>query len=106
MTKWNSMSSHQQTLLIKEIAALSNRMWAETAIEDEIAISCITGGKCTIGESGAMKLVKPSNDDLAVRDKIVNDVILARWAKRCGAECAETWNKTIGSILGLKAGAK
>ena len=106
MTKWNSINSHQQTLLIKEIDTLSNRMWAETAIEDEIAISCITGGKCAIGESGTMKLVKPSNDDLAVRDKIANDVILARWAKRCGAECAETWNKTVGSILGLKAEVK
>ena len=65
-------------------------MWDETATEDEVAISCITGGKCDIGEPGAMKLVEPTQADLAIRNKIANDVILARWAKRCGAECAAT----------------
>jgi len=105
MDKWNSMSSDQQAVLTKEIAALTDRMWAETATEDEVAISCITGGKCDIGEPGAMTLVEPSEADLKARDQIANDVILARWADRCGAECAATWNDTVGALLGLKASA-
>lgn len=105
MDKWNSMSPEQQAVLTSEITALNDRMWAETATEDEVAISCITGGKCDIGEPGAMKLVEPSKDDLTIRDKVANDVILARWAERCGAECAENWNQTVGQILGLKAAA-
>ena len=40
-------------------------MWAETATEDEVAIACITGGACEIGDPGAMKLVEPSDADLA-----------------------------------------
>lgn len=106
MDKWNSLSPDQQATLNKEIAALTDRMWAETATEDDVAISCITGGKCDIGEPGKMKLVEPSKDDLALRDKVANDVILARWAKRCGEECAENWNKTVGPILGLSAAEK
>jgi len=106
MDKWNSMSADQQAILTKEIAALTDRMWDETATEDEVAISCITGGKCDIGEPGAMKLVEPTQADLTIRNKIANDVILARWAKRCGAECTATWNETVGSLLGLKAEAK
>jgi hypothetical protein len=53
-----------------------------------------------------MTLVEPSAADLALRDTIATDVVLARWAKRCGAECAENWNATVGPILGLTAAAK
>lgn len=106
MDKWNSMSSDQQAVLTSEIAALTDEMWAETATEDEVAISCITGGKCDIGEPGAMKLVTPSAEDLAIRDQVANDVVLARWADRCGADCAANWNSTVGTLLGLTAEAK
>lgn len=104
--KWNSLSDAQKAVLEKEIAALTDRMWAETATEDEVAISCITGGKCDIGEPGAMKLVTPTAADLAVRDTVADEVILARWAKRCGVECAANWNKTVGAVLGLEAKAQ
>ncbi|MEM8658761.1 MAG: TRAP transporter substrate-binding protein DctP, partial [Pseudomonadota bacterium] len=103
LDKWNAMSAEQQALLETEVAALNERMWAETATEDEVAISCITGGACEIGEPGAMTLVEPSAEDLAARDQIATDVILARWAERCGAECAANWNETVGPILGLTA---
>lgn len=106
MDKWNSMTADQQALMQTEIAALNDRMWAETATEDEIAISCITGGDCDIGEKGNMVLVEPSESDLAIRDKIATDVVLARWAERCGADCAENWNNTVGPILGLTAKAE
>ncbi len=103
LDKWNTMNVAQQAIMQKEVAALTDRMWAETATEDEVAISCITGGACEIGEPGAMKLVKPSKDDLDLRDRIATDVVLPRWAERCGADCAENWNNTVGAILGLKA---
>lgn len=106
LDKWKSMSADQQALLSTEINALNDRMWAETATEDEVAIACITGGQCDIGEAGAMTLVEPSEADLKTRDQIANDVILARWAERCGAECAANWNDTVGALLGLKAEAK
>lgn len=105
MDKWKSMNADQQAILTKEIAALNDRMWDETAKEDEVAISCITGGKCDIGEPGKMTLVEPSEADLKARDQIANDVILARWAERCGKDCAANWNSTVGSLLGLTAKA-
>ncbi|KIC10976.1 transporter [Leisingera sp. ANG-M1] len=105
MDKWNSLSPDQQALMQSEIAALNERMWAETATEDGIAISCITGGDCAIGEKGGMKLVEPSAEDLAIRDKIAADVVLARWAERCGEDCAENWNNTVGKVLGMTAKA-
>jgi len=106
LDKWNSMSADQQATLSKEIDSLNERMWSETATEDDVAIACITGGECDIGEKGSMKLVEPSADDLKMRDQIASDVILARWAERCGQECADNWNNTVGPILNLKAEAK
>lgn len=106
MDKWNSLTADQQTLMQTEIATLTDAMWAETATEDDVAISCITGGECAIGEAGSMTLVEPSAADLALRDTVATDVVLARWAERCGAECAANWNETVGSILGLTAVAK
>lgn len=106
MDKWNSLSADQQALLTTEIAALNEAMWAETATEDDVAISCITGGACEIGEAGSMTLVAPSEADLALRDTIATDVVLARWAERCGEDCAANWNATVGPILGLTAAAQ
>jgi TRAP-type C4-dicarboxylate transport system substrate-binding protein len=106
MDKWNSLSAEQQAFLTDEIATLNEAMWAETATEDDVAISCITGGACEVGEPGNMTLVQPSAEDLALRDKIATDVVLARWAERCGAECAANWNETVGPIQGLTAAAK
>jgi len=105
MDKWNSLSEGQKTLLQSEIATLTDAMWAETATEDDVAISCITGGECAIGEAGSMTLVEPSESDLKARDTIATEVVLARWAERCGADCAANWNETVGPILGLTAAA-
>lgn len=106
MDSWNAMTPEQQALLESELATLNDQMWAETATEDEVAISCITGGECAIGEPGQMTLVEPSEEDLKRRDEIAADVVLARWAERCGPDCAATWNETVGPILGLEAAAK
>lgn len=105
MDKWNAMSAAQQATLKSELDALTDAMWAETATEDKVAISCITGQACDIGEPGAMKLVEPSDADLKKRDEVANSVVLARWADRCGTDCADNWNATVGSVLGLKAQA-
>ena len=106
LDKWNSMSDAQQSVLEAEIASLTDRMWAETATEDDVAISCITGGECAIGEKGNMKLVAPSDEDAGTLQTIATEHVLARWAERCGEECAANWNSTVGSILGLEAKAK
>ncbi len=106
LDKWNAMTPQQQAMLTSELDALTDAMWAETATEDTVAIACITGQSCDIGEPGAMKLVEPSEADLKKRDSIATDVVLARWADRCGADCAAAWNATVGSVLGLTAQAR
>ncbi|MEO1749102.1 MAG: TRAP transporter substrate-binding protein, partial [Pseudomonadota bacterium] len=105
MDKWNAMSDAQRELMSAEIAALNERMWAETATEDEIAISCITGGDCEIGDKGNMVLVEPSADDLA-KLPMIGQQVLDAWAGRCGDECVTNWNASVGEVLGKTAAAQ
>jgi TRAP-type C4-dicarboxylate transport system substrate-binding protein len=106
MNKWNLLSEAQQILLQHELSVLTEKMWQETAAEDAIALACLSDGPCSIGETGNMTLVNPSDSDLRVRNKIAMEVILPRWAERCGPECAANWNRTAGKVLGLTAGAQ
>ncbi|MFT6558735.1 TRAP transporter substrate-binding protein [Sneathiella sp.] len=109
MDKWNSMSETQQTDMKARLDTLTDEMWAATAKEDDVAIACLTSNECPIGKDaplGGMTLVEPTEADLAARDKVANDVVLARWAERCGKECADNWNATVGKVLNMKAVAK
>lgn len=109
MDKWKSMSETQQTELKTRLDALTDSMWEATAKEDEVAIQCLTGNSCPLGEDaplGGMTLVEPSANDLKVRDQVANDVVLARWAERCGADCATNWNETVGKVLKMQAKAQ
>jgi hypothetical protein len=49
-----------------------------------------------------MELVNISDADNALRKKLVQDVVLVRWGKRCGKPCAEKWNATVGKVVGLQ----
>ncbi len=106
MNKWNALGAEKQKALMAEINKQTDAMWLETATEDAVAIACLTGGKCDIGETAKMKLVKPTAADLKQRNKVAAEVILARWAERCGKDCAANWNKTVGPVVGMKAEAK
>jgi TRAP-type C4-dicarboxylate transport system substrate-binding protein len=101
--KWQLLSEPQQQLLVSEMARLRDNMWQETTTEDAIALGCLANGPCNLGETGNMHLVEPSEQDLLIRDKIAVEVILPRWAQRCGPECAANWNRTVGKILQLRA---
>jgi hypothetical protein len=52
-----------------------------------------------------LKLVRPSASDLKAREKALNEVVLARWAKRCGDACATRWNELVGKTYNLPAKA-
>jgi TRAP-type C4-dicarboxylate transport system substrate-binding protein len=100
--KWNSLSDAQRETLTAELARLNDEMWAETATEDDVAIACITGGECLIGDKGAMTLIEPTEADLVALEAI-GKVVLDKWAGRCGEDCVKDWNESVGPVLGMTA---
>ncbi len=104
LNTWNSLGSATQDFILKESAALEERMWAGTEEDDILGLRCNTGGPCSIGEAGHMTLVEPGPADFAARDRVLKDFVLKRWAERCGAKCTQEWNDTIGKSIGIRAG--
>jgi TRAP-type C4-dicarboxylate transport system substrate-binding protein len=103
---WNALSVETQAFMEQQMADFEARAWDIIIAENDLGLACGTDGPCDKGEPGGMTLVEPSEKDLEARERILTEVVLPRWAERCGAECAANWNDTIGPIVGLSAEAK
>lgn len=102
--KWNTLNADTQALLVDQIKKLEEEMWAYSAAEDEQAFRCLSGkGECPLGKPGNVKITEPTASDFEVRDKLLKDTVLKRWAARCSAECVANWNETVAPIVGVKA---
>jgi len=70
-------------------------------------IWCNTADKrCTmIGQAGVtpgnMKLVEPSDADLAKVREIVQQKVLPVYGNACGKDCAKAWNDTAGKVVDM-----
>jgi len=107
MAKWQQLNEEQKALLQRELTVLNEKMWQETATEDATALACLGKGPCALGaENGNMQLIAPSTADLERRNRVAREVILPRWAERCGPECAANWNRTVGRVLKMRATAQ
>jgi TRAP-type C4-dicarboxylate transport system substrate-binding protein len=103
---WNSLNPATQALLKKEIDRLTEKSWKAVEAETNEGVACTTGtGACSAGAPGKLKLVLPSEADLAARDKVLVDVVLPSWAARCGTDCVKKWNEMVGKKIGMTAKA-
>ena len=102
-TSWQKFAPPVQEFFTKEFARLEDDMWAIGKKAADEGVACNIGkGECTLGKKGTMELVNISDADNALRKKLVEDIVLVRWGKRCGKPCAEKWNDTVGKVVGLK----
>lgn len=102
---WNRLSDETKAFIEKQMKSFEDLAWKNNIAEDEMGVICNTGvgGTCSEGAPGGMKKVDPSAADDAMRKKVLEEVVLKRWADRCGAECVKQWNSTIGKIAGVQA---
>ncbi len=108
MTKarWEKLDKPTQEFLTKQSQTFADKTWAATKEDEQQGIVCLTGERlngppCRHGEPAKMKLVRTSGEDTAVRKRVLNDFVLKRFGVRCGAECSEEWNKTVGAAVNL-----
>ncbi len=106
LATWNKLDDKSRTFIEDQIKGQTDKWWKTIGDENAHGLACTTGvGDCTAGKPGKLIKVDASAEDVAARDKAVQDVVLKRWAKRCGAaaECVKSWNDTIGKLVGLTA---
>jgi len=100
---WNGLNADTQNLIMSEAKKLEDDIWAFESSLDQKGMDCNASGPCDKGEPGGMIPITPSAADQAKLKDIAENVVLKRWAKRCGSACAAEWNDTIGKIVGMTA---
>lgn len=105
LNSWNALNKPTQDFIAKQMKDFENHAWKTVEAESDEGIACNTGvGKCGQGDPAKLAHVKPSDADLKERDRILKEVVLKRFAQRCGADCTKKWNDTVGKIVGMQAG--
>ena len=101
---WNKLSPTGKAIIQGAMPELSDAMWVATRANDKRGMDCNASGPCDIGEPGGMVAVEPSDEDKATLKDVAQNVVVKRWAKRCGTEqCLDDWNKTVGALAGITA---
>lgn len=102
IASWKKLAPSVQKLITDGIAKLEDQIYEQNRRENDIGIACNTGsGPCPDGTPAKMVLVPVSKEDLELRRKALEDAVLPRWGKRCGAPCVKEWNDSIGKVVDL-----
>ena len=102
-TFWNNLDPSVQAFLEKELEAWEDSAWESGRSETNDGIACNTGGECVDGQVADMTLIEVQDSDYEQIRSIMQDVVVPKWAERCGSECAAAWNETAGKVLDLTA---
>ncbi len=102
---WNALGSEVQKVLLRELPLLEASIHANAVAQTDDGIACNTGrAACRGGRAGRMVAGQSVDDAQRVRG-LFSATVLPRWVRRCGADCAVVWNRTIGPTLGVPATA-
>ena len=103
---WKALGAENQALLRRELPRLEAAIWAESDRESLEGLTCNTGGAaCRSGKRGQMQQVQASPADEKRRRLLFAQTVLPKWLLRCGPECAEVWNRSIGPAAVIEARA-
>jgi hypothetical protein len=84
-------------LLRDELPRLEARIWQASEQETQDGLACNTGDpRCRGGRRGQMVAVPMNAQDDQRRQQVLRSHILPRWLSRCGIQCVDVWNQTIG----------
>ncbi|TCZ63212.1 TRAP transporter substrate-binding protein [Roseicella aquatilis] len=104
---WAALPPEMRAALRHGLADLQEDMWRAAGQETADGLACNAGHPaCTGGRRGRMAMVEDRPEDRARRRQLLTDIVLPAWVRRCGAECAETWNSTMGEARGIRAKAE
>lgn len=103
---WNRLDPAVQNFLVEQYAGYEDKVWATMREAATDAERCNSGQEpCELGKPAKLTLVPVSEAELPEIKRVIDESVLKNWAARCGAECTEEWNATVGQALGLTATA-
>ncbi|CAN1490130.1 DctP TRAP-type C4-dicarboxylate transport system, periplasmic component [Burkholderiaceae bacterium] len=97
---WDSLDEPVQKFLESNIEFLIQNLWDFSDKLTQRGVDCNTGSKeCLSMPRGQMRLVTPSNADIATIKRISTQKVLPKWSERCADACVTDFNQTIGKLL-------
>ena len=103
---WAALPPEVQIALEAGLRDLQAEIWRAANQETEDGLACNAGRPaCVGGARGRMVVVEDRPQDRARREQLLADVVLPAWVRRCGAECADTWNQVMAPARGIRAKA-
>ena len=104
---WNKLDPAVRKFLEEYFAKVEDAQWKLGSQLTQDGIDCNAGiaSGCKIFSlltDKKMTWVKPSEADNAQARKVLVDVVLPSWVKRCGAQCGETFNTVVAPLTGVK----
>jgi TRAP-type C4-dicarboxylate transport system substrate-binding protein len=104
LNKWEQLPEDMRGDLEQAYAEFENGLWNIAARATAQGLDCNLGkDSCELGVKGDATVVPITDEDEALRTKILEERVLPAWAKRCGADCAAEWNAQLSDQVGLKA---
>ena len=101
---WNKIDPKVQAFLQTNIKSMIDNMWDAAAAQTQQGYDCNSGAAaCTLPVKGKMVIVQPTAADRAQLKKLMQEIVLPKWAARCSATCVQDFNATIGKTVGMTA---
>lgn len=99
---WDRFSPELQKFFLDQFTKFEDKMWKTAGEAVAGADNCNFGfGECSEGKPAKLTKVPVSAADQALHKKLMEEVVLVEWGKRCGKSCASEWNDTVGKVVGL-----
>lgn len=100
---WESFDPAVQDFFLEQFAKLEDKMWETATAATNQAENCNYGQEpCTMAKTVDMTKAPVSEADREQHRELMQDVVLLAWGKRCGRDCAEKWNETVGKVVDLQ----
>jgi TRAP-type C4-dicarboxylate transport system substrate-binding protein len=103
---WNQLAPDVRDQLHTGLRHLEADIWDAADRETSAGLACDTGdATCDSDKVYHMTLVPIDPADQAERRHFLEKTILPDWIQRCGQDCVEAWNSTLGRQLNIKMSA-
>jgi TRAP-type C4-dicarboxylate transport system substrate-binding protein len=101
---WLALPDEVRDRLGEGLRQLEGEIWRSAEVETENGLACNAGlDACAGGRRGRMTVVIERDQDEARRVQLLRDVVLPSWVRRCGAGCAEAWDRYVAPTFGFWA---
>jgi TRAP-type C4-dicarboxylate transport system substrate-binding protein len=104
---WEALPDGVRNSLAEGLAKLEDEIWTAAGEETDDGLACNAGQpSCRQGKPGRMAIVEPTQADDSLRRRLLESIVVPSWVRRCGAACAEAWNRIAAPELGIAARAE